>query len=145
MQLIQNKLTCIEASGGIVMKDKLILCIYRRKFWDLPKGKIEKNEKITTAAIREVEEETGVQGLYITSELTPTYHLYKEKQHWVLKKTYWFLMKSNQKKISLQPQTEEYIEEVAFKPVSFILDQPQSTYRNITALLHQTFGRFSNK
>ena len=51
----------IVAAGGIVKNEEgKTLIIFRRGFWDLPKGKVEKGEKIINAAQREVEEETGV-------------------------------------------------------------------------------------
>ena len=50
----------IEAAGGVVMNEKNdILVIFRSGKWDLPKGKIDKNESIRSAALREVMEETG--------------------------------------------------------------------------------------
>ena len=57
-----KKLRVVTAAGGMVLNDKdEILFIYRKKRWDLPKGKTEKNETIESSAIREVEEETGVE------------------------------------------------------------------------------------
>src|ERR1041384_622155 len=45
----------IEAAGSLVFnKKKELLMIYRLDKWDLPKGKIEKNEKPAAAALREV-------------------------------------------------------------------------------------------
>ena len=41
------------------------LFIYRNDKWDLPKGKIEKNEVVIEAAVREVMEETGVADQYL--------------------------------------------------------------------------------
>ena len=41
----------ISAAGGIISnKDREILLIYRRSYWDLPKGKLEKMESFETAA-----------------------------------------------------------------------------------------------
>ena len=56
----------IEAAGGVVKNpaDELLF-ILRLGKWDLPKGKIEKGEKIKEAALREVEEECGGGGLKI--------------------------------------------------------------------------------
>jgi 8-oxo-dGTP pyrophosphatase MutT (NUDIX family) len=100
----------IEAAGGVVLNSNDdILFIYRLKRWDLPKGKIETAEGIETAALREVEEECGVDGLSIVKELNPTYHTYSLKDKRVLKKTHWFLMRTSFSG-NLVPQLEEDIE-----------------------------------
>ena len=50
----------IEAGGGLVFNELgEFLAIKRNGSWDLPKGKLEKGEDFPTAALREVEEETG--------------------------------------------------------------------------------------
>ena len=49
----------IVAAGGLVKKEESYLWIYRNNKWDLPKGKVEKNESVKSAAIREVVEECG--------------------------------------------------------------------------------------
>ena len=102
----------IVAAGGTVFNRKNeLLVIYRLNKWDLPKGKLEKGEDIPTCAIREVEEECNVDGLIITKELESTYHCYFHKNKWVLKRTYWFKMKTEYAG-KLVPQTEEGIEKV---------------------------------
>ncbi len=56
------------SSGGVIYKkdeDKIKIALIHRKdrnVWALPKGKIDKGEKPQEAAIREVEEETGLKG-----------------------------------------------------------------------------------
>ena len=51
----------IHAAGGIVRNEQeAILMIYRLDKWDFPKGKVEAGEQYAEAAIREVEEETGL-------------------------------------------------------------------------------------
>ena len=50
----------IYASGGVVFNNNKLLMIYRNGFWDLPKGKMEINESELDCAVREVEEEGGV-------------------------------------------------------------------------------------
>ena len=57
---LKDKFKVVEAAGGIVEKDGKLLMIYRRKMWDIPKGKLDKGETIQECAVREVEEETGV-------------------------------------------------------------------------------------
>ncbi len=56
----------IEAAGGVVLRgdgdDREVLVVHRirRLDWSLPKGKLDPGERAEDAAIREVEEETGV-------------------------------------------------------------------------------------
>jgi hypothetical protein len=84
----------IEAGGGLVMNDRgEFLSILRNGIWDLPKGKLEKGEDFQIAALREVEEETGLTGLQLVEPLISTYHTYPLKGELVLKKTKWFEMK----------------------------------------------------
>jgi 8-oxo-dGTP diphosphatase len=53
----------IRAAGGIVVEDGRVLLVHRPKYddWSLPKGKLEEGESWEEAALREVEEETGVE------------------------------------------------------------------------------------
>src|SRR5215831_17279724 len=56
-----KKFSLITAAGGLVKNEKdEILMIFRRGKWDLPKGKMDKNEKLEVCAVRELEEETGL-------------------------------------------------------------------------------------
>jgi len=57
----------------------------------LPKGKIDKGETTSEAAVREVREETGLKNIEIIGQLPDTFHIYNQKGKWLLKKTYWFL------------------------------------------------------
>lgn len=83
----------IEAGGGLVFNERNeFLAIRRNEVWDLPKGKLEKGEDFQTAALREVEEETGLKGLQIREPLMSTYHTYRLGDQKVLKKTRWFEM-----------------------------------------------------
>ncbi|MBT8273373.1 MAG: NUDIX domain-containing protein, partial [Bacteroidia bacterium] len=86
----------VIAGGGKVFNEEgKILIIYRNDKWDLPKGRAENRETIDKAALREVEEETGVQGLSITKPLEMTYHIFKRNGRNRIKVTYWFEMKTN--------------------------------------------------
>lgn len=108
--LFKKEFLFMKAAGGVVLNKKNeILFIYRRGYWDLPKGKVEKNENLRNAAIRETIEETGLIELKIIKRLKPTYHIYNEKGIDILKKTSWFLMQTNSNQ-KLIPQTEEDIE-----------------------------------
>ena len=54
----------IRAAGGVVVRDGHVLLVHRARYddWSLPKGKLEPGETWEAAALREVEEETGVRG-----------------------------------------------------------------------------------
>ena len=80
----------IYAAGGVIEKDNKYLFIYRLKTWDLPKGKLDMGESPEEAGIRECEEECGITKLTITKELPSTYHIYKYKGGFALKKIFWY-------------------------------------------------------
>jgi 8-oxo-dGTP pyrophosphatase MutT (NUDIX family) len=127
----------IEAAGGLVEHtDGRYLFIYRNDKWDLPKGKIEKNEVIIDAAIREVTEETGVGDLMVTKPLNTTYHVFNSKGKFKLKKTYWFLMKSNYN-APLVPQEEENIQAAVWRPRADFPLLMENAYENIKILLEE--------
>ncbi|MBE9490133.1 MAG: NUDIX domain-containing protein, partial [Bacteroidetes bacterium] len=124
----------IEAAGGVVQNDeKAVLFIFRNKKWDLPKGKVEKDESIQETALREVEEECGVFDLKLGDFITKTYHIYEYKKQQILKISHWYKMKSSTK--SLKPQIEEDITEVVWKNDNQIQLALKNTYPNIKLLL----------
>lgn len=136
-QTFLRQVELIPAAGGLVTNDKQeVLFIYRNGIWDLPKGKIEKNESITSAAIREVEEECGIFNLKLMEKLITTYHIYEHKG-FKLKETHWFLMHSSIPQ-QLIPQTEEGITKVEFKNEEEIQECFTNTYANIK-LVYDTY------
>ena len=86
------------AAGGLVLINKSIAAIERNGRVDLPKGHIEKNEPADIAAMREVNEETAISNLSIIKQLPSSHHCYLLNNQWTLKKTSWFLMKSEDRK-----------------------------------------------
>ena len=99
----------MRASGGLVQNQNgEFLFIKRFGIWDLPKGKLKKTESVEMGAIREVVEETGINEPTIVRALPSTYHIYKEKEKFILKETNWFLMQAKDQK-NLIPQIEEDI------------------------------------
>lgn len=129
----------IEAAGGIVTnKENKILFIHRIGKWDLPKGKIEKDESLEQAALREVEEETGLSELILEKFVNSTFHIYTERNgEKILKTTYWFRMSYVGEKDPI-PQTEEGITEVSWKNGQEIADEVfPKTFQNIKLILNE--------
>lgn len=121
----------IEAAGGLVYNPKQeILAIFRRGSWDLPKGKIDPGETPEVAAIREVQEETGINKVALGPHLTDTYHTYRLKNgKRVLKRTYWYRMETPES--TLIPQSEEDIEEAIWIAPHSFLSEGHPMYKTI--------------
>ena len=129
----------VVAAGGVVQNtDNKLLIIYKNKYWDLPKGKVNHKESIESAAIREVQEETNVQNLKIVTNLISTYHIYKciyNDFGFTLKETKWFLMGTNVIS-NLAPDESEGISAVKWlDPVEM---KNLKTYRSINFLLKKS-------
>ncbi|TPN84582.1 NUDIX hydrolase [Aquimarina algicola] len=134
LEHLYTKLPVVIAGGGKVYNaNKQILFIRRNGKWDLPKGKAEKKEDMETAAIREVEEETGVKGLEITKFLYRTYHVFKRNGEFRLKVTYWFEMTTDYDG-ELIPQTNEGITKVKWKNKRKAKKALLDSYANIRQL-----------
>jgi len=134
-----KKLPVITAAGGMVINDKKeILFIYRNKRWDLPKGKVEKDETLEESAIREVMEETGIQDLKITGYLQATYHVFKRKDKYKLKVTHWYEMYSNYEG-ELIPEESEGIKKVKWKNFEKAKKALTKSYSNIKLLFPKEY------
>lgn len=131
---LQQMFKMAPAAGGIVTDDGRCLMIERKGIPDLPKGHIEAGESPETAAMREVEEETGIGGLEIVNPLPSTWHVYLRDEVWELKQTYWYEMKSSCINNS-KPQTEEGITAVNWIDKSNINNFLSKTFRSISEIL----------
>lgn len=140
---IQKKLTVIKAAGGLVENNKAeFLFIYRNKKWDLPKGKAEKGEKIKVTAVREVEEECGVEISKRGKLLCKTYHIYEMNATVILKRTNWYKMKVKGAP-KLIPQKEEGITSAVWVDPNQIKTKIKNTYPLIIEVL--TEGKLLQK
>ncbi len=98
----------IEAAGGLVENEKgETLMIYCYRHWDLPKGHIDEGERADETAVREIAEETGVEGAKIVRFLCNTLHAYGVYGVWELKQTSWYLCTAPD--CPTKPQKEEDI------------------------------------
>jgi 8-oxo-dGTP diphosphatase len=65
----------VRAAGGVVARDGLIALVHRPRYddWTLPKGKLDAGESFEEAALREIEEETGMRARLVR-ELPETHY-----------------------------------------------------------------------
>jgi len=104
----------VNAAGGLVSNRRGdYLLIRRDDMWDLPKGHQEAGEDIRTTAIREVQEETGVDKLELRELICITDHCYLRGGVWHLKHTWWYDMLYTDP-VDLTPQRDEDINKAAW-------------------------------
>lgn len=118
LRLLKRRMRWVRAAGGMVTRDDgMMLLIKRNGRWDLPKGKVEPGETLVQAALREVEEETGIKADCAQGHTLPTtnyplptktYHIFNLYGGWHLKQTSWFPMTTAGSQAT-KPQEEEGI------------------------------------
>ncbi len=125
VETIQNiapyvKPKAVTAAGGYVLragrKEPELLVIFRRGVWDLPKGKVEKNEAPDECALREVREEVGIDELELLDLIGTTTHGYRRGGRYHVKTTYWYAMRTPA--TSFTPEEKEQIKRVEYMPWS---------------------------
>ncbi len=125
----------VEAAGGVIHAERApatILLIFRRGMWDLPKGKIDPGETPPQAALREVEEETGLR-CRLQTPLISTWHTYRTARKRILKKTWWFRMSTPEQKPNLQ--REEDIEAARWMDERTACETLEPMWQNIREVL----------
>jgi len=138
MERLFSDFVHIDAAGGVVKRKNKYLLIKRNGIWDIPKGKVEDNESIENAAIREIEEECGISDVVITIPLLVTYHTYVFRKEKVLKKTTWFKMEYFGKK-KLTVQVEEGITKAKWCKRDKIFELGKRSYASIQDVIGTYF------
>lgn len=145
-----NLFTLVPAAGGVVKNENgEILFIHRLGRWDLPKGKIDNKDLkagdpatdmcsvAEKAAVREVQEETGLKKISMIREITSTWHIYTEKKKEILKRTFWFEMLASAHE-TLKPQASEGIFLAKWVPADAMSCVRSNTYASISDLLRHS-------
>jgi len=134
---IKDNFKIVKAAGGLVVKGDKVLMIYRLKKWDLPKGKLKKNEDTLKGAKREVEEECNIK-VEVKEKIGITWHTYTQKGKKILKRTDWYEMVCLDDS-NMKPQLKEFIEEVKWMDKREVRKVLRNSYRSI----EQVFNKFS--
>jgi 8-oxo-dGTP diphosphatase len=79
----------VHAAGGVVLRDGRVAVVHRPRYddWSLPKGKLDPGESFEEAALREVEEETGLRCRLLRELPTVSYDVRgrrKEVRYWAM-------------------------------------------------------------
>ena len=104
-----SRLKVEVAAGGLVRDGRCrSLLFFRRGAWDMPKGHVEPGETLEQCALREVQEETGLEHLALGEPICTTYHTWRNKDRLILKESHWFKMTLTQDE-PVKVQSEEDI------------------------------------
>ena len=126
----------VNAAGGLVSNRRGdYLLIRRNGLWDLPKGHQEAGEDIAVTAMREVQEETGVDQLELRDLICITDHCYL-RDGWHLKHTWWYDMLYTDP-VNLTPQTEEDITQASWVARSSLPPYLRNTYPSIAEVFRE--------
>ena len=105
-----------QKSAGIVLfrnasnKNEFLLLNYPQGHWDFVKGKVEQNETSHETAIRETKEETGITNIEFVDGFEESVEYdFRFKKEDIHKKVIFFLAKTNEKKISLSHEHNDYL------------------------------------
>ena len=105
-----------EQSAGTVLfieesKEKLFLLLhYPTGHWDFVKGKIENNESLEQAAIRETKEETGITDIeFIKGFKEKIEYSFKFNGDMVQKEVIFFLAKTNTTQVKISDEHLDYV------------------------------------
>lgn len=141
---LKDQFKIAKAAGGLVEKDGQVLMIYRLGKWDLPKGKLKKDEDPVQGGLREVEEETNVK-LEMGPKLPSTWHSYAYNGNKMLKKTNWYVMRCLDDTL-MKPQAEEYIEEVRWMdPQEALAKLEEESYASIALVVRYYLSKIAGK
>ena len=125
-----------RSAGGVVVRDRggvhhVLLIRDPYQNWGLPKGHLEEGEDAPTAAIREVREETGLNGLELGPEVGSIDWYFRREEILVHKSCSFFLMRSAGGDPT--PQVAEGITECEWFPIEQAMSRV--TYQNARAMI----------
>ena len=136
-RMICSEFVEVNAGGGLVSNRRGdFLLISRNGLWDLPKGHQDPGEDISVTALREVQEETGIDQLIPRGLNCVTDHCYRRDGKWHLKHTWWYDMLYTDP-TDLTPQREEDITKAAWVARSSLPPYLLNTYPSILEVFRE--------
>ena len=136
-KMICSEFLEVNAGGGLVSNRRGdYLLISRNGLWDLPKGHQDPGEDISVTALREVQEETGIEQLQLRELICITDHCYRRDGIWHLKHTWWYDMLYTDP-TDLTPQREEDITKAAWVAKSSLPPFLHNTYPSILEVFRE--------
>lgn len=128
----------VKAAGGLVENQRGDILVITRKGWrDLPKGHIDESESAEEAALREVQEETGLQEAEIVAPLCTTRHFHRAYGRWEAKQTEWFLMFAPGEEPALCPEEGESIAAAEWLGGRRLWQAVESSYSTIKVVFEE--------
>lgn len=130
------------SAGGVVYRrvgDQIEILLIQDRFghWTLPKGKQEAGETLEQTAVREVNEETQIEGKIEQPIAITTYEYQHPEKGQVQKEVHYYLMNAINDQV--QPQLNE-ISQVAWFPAKEAIKQiKQYGYRNNDLIIRQAY------
>lgn len=134
-----------KSCGAIVFKKqkdgvKYLLLHYGAGHWDFPKGRQEKNEKDEQTALREIKEETGIEGIEFADGFREAIsYFYKQGGETVFKEVIFFLAQSATDEVKLSSEHIGYAwlgYENAYKKLTF--NNAKELLRKANQFLYKT-------
>ena len=134
-----------QKSAGIVLfrnasnKNEFLLLNYPQGHWDFVKGKVEEDETPHETALRETKEETGISDIeFIDGFEESVEYDFRFKNEDIHKKVIFFLAKTNEKKISLSHEHNDFVW------LEYDHALKKTTFRNAKNVLSKTNEFLSN-
>jgi len=106
----EQKSTGIVLFRNVSNKNEFLLLHYPQVHWDFVQGKVEQGETPHETALRETKEETGISDIeFIDGFEESVEYDFRFKNEDIHKKVIFFLAKTNEKKISLSHEHNDFV------------------------------------
>jgi 8-oxo-dGTP pyrophosphatase MutT (NUDIX family) len=117
-----------ESAGGVVFRRldssriEIMMIADAKGRWTIPKGHIEDGEQASKTAVREIQEETGLQSLRLFEKLGKVDFRYRREDKLILMEMHVFLIEAYGNTDNYRPEANEGITDVQWFPVNKALE-----------------------